>query len=95
VTPLDRLLIQANVNFMGGIKARGARIESDALIGTPQFEVIKLKTIADLQLKVDYGITERISIFAEGNNLLNATNTRWLNYPVRGIQLIGGASFKF
>jgi hypothetical protein len=95
VTPLDRLLIQANVNFMGGIKSRGARIESDALIGTPQFEVIKLKTIADLQLKVDYGITERISIFAEGNNLLNATNTRWLNYPVRGIQLIGGASFKF
>jgi hypothetical protein len=95
VTPVDRLLIQANVNFMGGIKARGARIESDALIGTRQFEVIKLKTIADLQLKVDYGITERISIFAEGNNLLNATNTRWLNYPVRGIQLIGGASFKF
>lgn len=95
VTPVDRLLIQANVNFMGGIKARGARIESDALIGTPQFEVIKLKTIADLQLKVDYGITERISIFAEGNNLLNATNTRWLNYPVRGAQFIGGASFKF
>jgi hypothetical protein len=94
VTPLDRLLIQANINFMGGIKARGAII-GDETIFPPNYDVVKLKTIADLQLKVDYGITERISIFAEGNNLLNATNTRWLNYPVRGIQLIGGASFKF
>jgi hypothetical protein len=94
VTPLDRLLIQANVNVMGGIKSRGQSLGIE--IGGPEtYQVVKLKTIADLQLKVDYGITERISIFAEGNNLLNATNTRWLNYPVRGIQLIGGASFKF
>jgi len=92
VTPVDRLLIQANINFLGGIKARSSTL----LVGFDDpYEVIKLKTIADLQLKVDYGITERISIFAEGNNLLNGTNTRWLNYPVRGIQLIGGASFKF
>jgi hypothetical protein len=96
VTPLDRLLIQANINFMGGIKTRGALLGVSEIAGSPEiFQVVKLKTIADLQLKVDYGITERISIFAEGNNLLNATNTRWLNYPVRGIQLIGGASFKF
>ncbi len=94
LTPVDRLLIQANVNFMGGIKARGPSLGIE--IGGPEtYQVVKLKTIADLQLKVDYGITERLSIFAEGNNLLNATNTRWLNYPVRGIQLIGGASFKF
>jgi hypothetical protein len=94
ITPLERLLIQANVNFMGGIKARGPALGIET--GGPEtYQVIKLKTIADLQLKADFGITERLSIFAEGNNLLNATNTRWLNYPVRGIQLIGGASFKF
>ncbi len=94
VTPLDRLLIQANFNFMGGIKAQGPADLTSSIFPAPK-QIVKLKTIADLQLKADYGITERISIFAEGNNLLNATNTRWLNYPVRGIQLIGGASLKF
>jgi hypothetical protein len=92
-TPFEKLLVQANLNFMGGLKARG--MGSDAAIFPPQYEVVNLKTIADLQLKADFKITDRLSIFAEGNNILNGQNTRWLNYPVRGIQLIGGASFKF
>lgn len=93
VKPLEKLLIQANLNFMGGIKARGD--VSAAAIFPPDIEVVSLKTIADLQLKADFKITDRISIFAEGNNLTNGKNMRWLNYPVRGVQLIGGASFKF
>ncbi|WP_057937739.1 TonB-dependent receptor [Algoriphagus resistens] len=93
VTPIERLIVQANLNLMGGIKARGTDL-SDTTDPGP-YEVVKLKTIADLQLKADYGITDRISIFAEGNNILNGKNMRWLNYPVRGIQFIGGASFKF
>jgi hypothetical protein len=93
-TPLDRLLVQANLNFMGGIRARGSASNLSSTFPLP-YEVIKLKTIADLQLKADYGITERISVFVEGNNLLNGQNMRWLNYQIRGIQLIGGASFKF
>ena len=94
LTPIERLIVQANLNLMGGMKARGHDL-SDIFGFTGPYEVVKLKTIADLQLKADYGITDRISIFAEGNNLLNARNMRWLNYPTRGIQFIGGASFKF
>ena len=100
VTPVDRLLIQANLNFMGGVKGRGAPIIPDlgeigGIMVPLNYQVVNLKTIADLQLKADFKITDRISIFAEGNNILNGNNTRWMNYPVRGIQLIGGASFKF
>ncbi len=92
VKPLEKLLIQANLNFMGGVKAR----DSEQIdVNPPVIKSIELKTIADLQLKVDFKITDRISIFAEGNNLANGKNMRWLNYPVRGVQLIGGASFKF
>jgi len=94
VTPLERLIVQANLNLMGGIKARGRDL-SDIVGYEGPYDVVNLKTIADLQLKADYGITNRISIFAEGNNILNGKNMRWLNYPVRGIQFIGGASFKF
>lgn len=91
-TPFEKLLVQANVNFMGGLKARGNNV---IYTNPPIFEVVNLKTIADLQLKADFKISNRLSIFAEGNNILNGKNTRWLNYPVRGIQLVGGASFKF
>ncbi|MDX5339295.1 MAG: TonB-dependent receptor [Cyclobacteriaceae bacterium] len=92
IKPFEKLLIQANLNFMGGIKARGI---DNTVISPPAPEVVNLKTIADLQLKADFKITDRISVFAEGNNLTNGQNMRWLNYPVRGVQLIGGASFKF
>jgi hypothetical protein len=91
-TPFEKLLVQANLNFMGGLKARGTTVIET---NPPRVEVVNLKTIADLQLKADFKISNRFSIFAEGNNILNGKNTRWLNYPVRGIQLIGGASFKF
>jgi hypothetical protein len=94
ITPIERLIVQANLNLMGGIKARGSDL-SDVVGFSGPYEVVKLKTIADLQLKADYGITDRISIFAEGNNIFNGNNMRWLNYPTRGIQFIGGASFKF
>lgn len=94
VMPLERLLVQANLNFMGGIKAKGQSLQND-VSGQSSYQVMNLKSIADLQLKADYGITERISVFAEGNNILNGKNTRWLNYPVRGIQFIGGAALKF
>ncbi|WP_144605004.1 TonB-dependent receptor [Algoriphagus algorifonticola] len=94
VTPFKQLLIQANVNVMGGLKGRGYLSPSDAAAMLP-YPVVNLRTIADLQLKADFKITEKIGVFAEGNNLLNAQNTRWLNYPVRGVQLIGGAWLKF
>ncbi|MFC3414791.1 TonB-dependent receptor [Algoriphagus hitonicola] len=90
ITPLDQLLVQANINVMGGIKARRATLPT-----TEVFQTVNLKTIADLQLKADYKITDKFGIFAEGNNLLNGRNERWLNYPVRGVQLIGGAWLKF
>lgn len=99
-TPLARLIVQANLNLMGGIKARGNDLNDTLGNSGPgqspvSYEVVKLKSIADLQLKADYGVTDRISIFVEANNVLNGKNMRWLNYPVRGIQFIGGASFKF
>ncbi|NVJ86076.1 MAG: TonB-dependent receptor [Algoriphagus sp.] len=89
-TPMESLLVQANLNFMGGIKAR--QVDANTEQG---FRSFNLKTIADLQLKADYQISDRIGIFVEGNNLLNGQNVRWLNYPVRGVQLIGGAWLKF
>ena len=92
-TPGEKILLQANLNLMGGLKARG--FEPQEINSTPKFQEVSLNPILDLQLKIDYAVNSRLSIFAEGNNLLNRNNARWMNYPVRGIQGVGGLSFKF
>ncbi|MFD2035900.1 TonB-dependent receptor [Belliella marina] len=83
--PTEKFLINANINSMGGIVAYRST--------TDKTEV--LPVIFDLNLKFDYKINNQVSIFAVGNNLLNQTNQRYLNYPVRGIQGIGGLTVKF
>ena len=90
--PFKKLSLQANLQVMGGLQARGlGAIDTNPV----KKEVVKLPAVVDLQFKADYAVNPRLSIFAEGNNLLNRSNTRWLNYPVRGIQGVGGMSFKF
>ena len=90
--PFKKLSLQANLQVMGGLQARGFGVIETKPV---QAEVVKLPALVDLQFKVDYAISSRLSIFAEGNNLLNKRNIRWMNYPVRGIQGLGGLSFKF
>ena len=51
--------------------------------------------IIDLNLRADYRITPKISIFAMGNNLVNRQYQRFYGYPVKGINVIGGATYTF
>ena len=91
-SPFKKLNLQANIQVMGGLQARGFGVIQTKPV---RAEAVKLPALVDFQLKIDYAVNPRLSIFAEGNNLLNRSNTRWLNYPVRGIQGVGGLSFKF
>ncbi|AGA79693.1 outer membrane receptor protein [Echinicola vietnamensis DSM 17526] len=84
-TPDEKWLIQAGLDMMGGIYAQN--LESGV--------TDTLDPILDLNAKIDYKITDRLSVFAKGNNLLNQKNERYWNYQSRGIQGIGGVTFKF
>ena len=77
---------------MGGLQARGFGVIETKPV---QAEVVKLPALVDLQFNLDYAVSSRLSVFASGSNILNRSNTRWMNYPVRGIQGVGGFSFKF
>jgi len=59
-----------------------------------------LKTIAldpalDLNAKVDYFLSKKISAFLKFNNLLSSNYQLYLYYPVRGFQVMGGVSWSF
>jgi hypothetical protein len=84
----EKWLVQLNANLMGGIQAF-------VDFGPEESNLKELPAILDLQLKADYQISDRISAFAVGNNLLNRQNQRFLNYPVRGIQGILGVTVRF
>jgi outer membrane receptor protein involved in Fe transport len=92
LTPFKNFSLQANLQVLGGMKARGLG-QIDTL--PPQAEVVKLPVVVDLQVNLEYQINSRFAVFANGANLLNRNNMRWMNYPVRGIQGVGGLSFKF
>lgn len=91
-SPFKKLSIQANLQVMGGLQARGFGVIETKPV---QAEVVKLPALVDLQFNLDYAVSSRLSVFASGSNILNRSNTRWMNYPVRGIQGVGGLSFKF
>lgn len=64
--------------------------------GLPQVSsVIDLDAYTDLNANLGYRFNDRLSIFAKGKNLLGDNYERWKNYPVMGIQIMAGATYKF
>jgi hypothetical protein len=53
----------------------------------------ELKGFVDLNIKVDYNIKDRYSVFLNIDNLLNQRNPRFLYYPTRGTLVMIGATY--
>lgn len=79
----------------------GERRDAEMIIdetGEGEFAVgsiIDLDAYLDLNAKVGYRFNDRLSIFARGNNLLGNNYEKWKNYPVLGLQVMAGATYKF
>lgn len=56
---------------------------------------IDLDGFIDLNVGLQYSLTNSFSVFLTGNNLLNTDYQRYLNYPVHGIQIMGGIVYNF
>ena len=59
------------------------------------FERINARLNIDANLNVGYRVNDQLSIFAKGNNLLGNSYQAWANYPVQGLQVLGGVTYKF
>lgn len=60
-----------------------------------QSKIVNVKSYADFNLKVGYRPTKNWTVFVKGNNLLNDQYSQWSNFDVQGIQVLGGAMYKF
>mgnify|MGYP001166394369 CR=1 FL=1 len=57
--------------------------------------LVTLEAYLDANVNLGYQITERLSVFVKGNNLLGDGYHKWYNYSVQGLQIMAGASYKF
>jgi hypothetical protein len=91
----DKLMVGVEGYFFSasyGISYRPAT--TAGAVRTPDF-YRATDPIVDLNLRADYRITPKISIFAMGNNLANRQYQRFYGYPVKGINVLGGATYTF
>lgn len=59
------------------------------------YEEYTLDSYLDANAHVGYRFNNQLSAFVRGNNLLGNNYERWLDYPVQGLQVMAGATYKF
>ncbi len=57
--------------------------------------IIELDSYFDLNAHLGYRVNDQLSIFVKGANLANNNYQRWANFQVQGLQVLGGATYKF
>jgi len=82
----------ANLFYTG---ERKDREETLNMIGGLGSRTVTLDGFTDLNANLGYRFNDQLSIFAKGNNLLGDNYERWSNFPVQGIQVMAGATYKF
>jgi hypothetical protein len=83
----DKVKLSTELFVLTGIEAP----EYGILSVTP----IKLDAAVDLNIKVDYSLSEKYSVFVSANNILNSNYQLYNRYPTRGILAMVGLSVSF
>ncbi|CAN5365383.1 TonB-dependent receptor [soil metagenome] len=89
----DKWFAGANLFFIGERKDRESFREGFS--PGMQQGIVTLDSYIDLNANLGYRFNNQLSVFARGNNLLGNNYERWSNYPVQGIQVLAGATYKF
>jgi hypothetical protein len=80
-----KFLFNVDVIAQGGMKA----LEPNTLA------TVKLDAAFDLNFKTEYLFSESFSAFVQLNNIASSKYPLFLNYPVRGFQIMGGITWSF
>ena len=57
--------------------------------------IITLDSFFDANAHIGHRLSDQLSIFVRASNIANNNYQRWANFPVQGLQILGGATFKF
>ena len=57
--------------------------------------IITLDSYFDANAHLGYRLSNQLSVFLKAANIANTNYQKWANFPVQGIQILGGATYKF
>jgi hypothetical protein len=83
-----KVLIDVDLIAQGGMKAKSFE-------ENPLGEVVELDPAFDLNARIEYMMSDSFSLFVQGNNITSNQYPVFLNYPVRGLQILGGLTWSF
>ncbi len=83
-----KVLFDVNLIAQGGMKAKD-------YTSLTSYTVVTLDAALDLNARLEYLLSDKFSIFVQGNNLLSNQYPVFMNYPVRGLQVTGGLTWSF
>ena len=90
----DKFLIRADLTLESGRMAKVVGPGNGVIFENNQY-FMPLGFIADGNLGVEYRYSKRVSAFLQINNIAAQRYSRWLNYPVMPIQIMGGITARF
>ncbi|WP_439882818.1 hypothetical protein ACSX1A_06550 [Pontibacter sp. MBLB2868] len=84
----DKILFNSELYYIGSSFGRITRPDGSTVLR-------ETDTIVDLNLKADYKFTNNFTIFVMANNILGKKYERFVNYPSKSINLLGGVTYSF
>jgi hypothetical protein len=90
----DKFYVRADLTMESGRMAKMYG-PGDGIMNENNQYVKPLGFLADGNLGFEYRYNTRVSAFLQVNNVASQRYSRWLNYPVMPIQILGGISARF
>ncbi len=86
----DKISGRVDVFYIG---ERKDRLQSNTNLVAPALAI--LDDYLDVNINIEYQLTNRFSVFLKGRNLASENYQRYLSYPVQQLQVLGGMTYKF
>jgi outer membrane receptor protein involved in Fe transport len=85
----------ANLFFVGERKDFSQIAQPNVPASEFPATIINLDSFFDANAHIGYRWSDQLSFFLRASNIANNKYQRWANFPVQGLQILGGATFKF
>ncbi|MGB7394819.1 MAG: TonB-dependent receptor [Pricia sp.] len=85
----------ANLFFVGEREDVATIADQTGIPSNFSAEIVTLDSFFDANAHLGYRYNDQLSIFVRAANIANNNYQRWANYPVQGLQVLGGLTYKF
>jgi len=91
----EKWFMGANLFYVGEREDFSSTVVQNVQPSEYPVTLITLDGYFDANAHVGYRFNDQLSFFVKGANLSNNDYQRWANFQVQGIQVLGGATYKF